>query len=266
MHDPLLFSLFIYFVLGIGAGLLSGLLGAGGGLITVPGLMFVFQWEPVQPAIAMHIAVGTSLATMIPVAVRSLTSHMQHGVQFFAIYKQMALAVIIGVMGGGVFAHFLHSRILEIIFGVVVLIMAAILLHKHKAHEQRKLPGLLGMTLAGGFVGVQSGLLGVGGSAFSVPFLSHRGVNMHVAVVVSIAIALTVSVIGTATFMFTGLYATHLPKWSTGYIYWPAFLGLTVGGVIMAPLGAKISHRISQEKLKIYFAIFLCIIAVKMLA
>src|SRR3989338_7923749 len=125
MHlEVFLLALLIYFALGIGAGLLSGLLGAGGGLIVVPGLLFVFQWEPVSSAIAMHVAVGTSLATMIPIAYRSLTAHVKHGVSFFPIYKQMLPTIVLGVIGGGVLASFIHSHALKIIFGIFVLVMA----------------------------------------------------------------------------------------------------------------------------------------------
>jgi hypothetical protein len=86
-----------------------------------------------------------------------------------------------------------------------------------------------------------------------------------VAVVVSIAIAMTVSVFGTMTFMFSGWDVSGLPQWSTGFVYWPAFIGLAVGGVLMAPWGAKLSHRIPPDKLKKYFAVFLCVIAAHML-
>ncbi len=264
--ENVLLALLIYLALGVCAGLLSGLLGAGGGLITVPGLLLAFQWEPIRAAIAMHIAVGTSLAVMIPVAIRSLKSHIKnHGYSFLPIYKQMAPTIIVGVIGGGILAHFIHSRALQIIFGLFVLVMAIGLLIGRKKQNNRKLPGSAGMLAAGGFVGLQSGMLGLGGSSFSVPFLTHRGVDIHIAVVVSVAIAMTVSVLGTATFMFTGLHTTGLPRWSVGYIYLPAFIGLAIGGVLMAPLGAQLSHRISSEKLKICFALFLFAVSVHML-
>ncbi|MDP1574941.1 MAG: sulfite exporter TauE/SafE family protein [Coxiellaceae bacterium] len=264
--EQLLIILTLYLVLGVGAGFISGLLGAGGGLVVVPGLMFLFQYESTMDMhIAMHIAVGTSLATMIPVAARSLTSHMKHNIPFLPIYKMMAPSLIVGVIGGSILAHFMHSRALEIIFGVFVFVMAISLLIKRKAQEQENLPGMLGMSLAGGFVGLQSGLLGVAGSAFSVPFLTHRGVNMHVAVVVSIAIAMTVSVLGTILFILTGLHAVGVPRYSLGYVYLPAWLGLAIGGVFIAPLGAKISHLVSARKLKISFALFLFVVSAKML-
>lgn len=266
MHmENILFVLSIYLALGIGAGLLSGLLGAGGGLVMVPGMIFIFHWEKMNPAISMHVAVGTSLAAMIPVAIRSLRSHMKHKIPFFPIYKKMAPGIIVGVIAGGILAHFIHSHILQIIFGLFVIVMAFTLLHESKSRSEANLPGNTVMSLAGGFVGLQSGMLGVAGSAFSVPFLTHRGVNMHVAVVVSIAIAMTVSIIGTTTFILTGMHATGLPRFSLGYVYWPAWIGLAVGGIFVAPLGAKISHHISARKLKIFFAIFLFCVAAQML-
>lgn len=263
--ETFLLTLLVYLALGVGAGFLSGLLGAGGGLVMVPGLVFLFQYETMNPAISMHVAVGTSLAAMIPVAFKSLHSHMKHKLPFFPIYKSMAPALIVGVLLGGVLAHYIRSRDLEIIFGVFVLVMAFILLYERKKGDIAQLPGAVGMSLAGGFVGVQSGLLGVAGSAFSVPFLTYRGVAMHTAVVVSVAIAMTVSVLGSATFMLTGLHEAGLPHWSTGYVYWPAWIGLSAGGVFVAPLGAKLSHRISARKLKVCFAMFLVVVATKML-
>lgn len=264
MH--LLLVLSIYLTLGIGAGFLSGLFGAGGGLVMVPGLLLLFHWESLDPELAMHIAVGTSLAAMVPLALRSLLSHIQHQVSFFSVYKKMAPGVFIGVIVGGVLAHFVRSRLLEIIFGLFVVVMGVMLLRQRHSTKQSSLPGVLGMSLAGGFVGIISGMLGVAGSAFSVPFLTHRGVTMHTAVVVSVAIAMTVSVVGATTFYLTGMHVSGLPHWSLGYIYLPAWIGLAIGGICVAPLGAKISHRISAEKLKLCFALFLFIVAIKMLA
>lgn len=266
MHfDNIYFTLMVYLVLGIGAGFLSGLLGAGGGLVMVPGLIFVFQEETMSKAVMMHVAVGTSLAAMIPVAIRSLISHMKHKLPFFPIFKLMAPGLIVGVITGGILAHFIQSHVLEIIFGIFVLLMAFVLLQERKQQGEAPLPGVMEMSLAGGFVGVQSGMLGVAGSAFSVPFLTYRGVSMHTAVIVSVAIAVTVSILGAVTFMLTGLHVAGLPHWCTGYIYWPAFIGLAIGGIFVAPIGAKISHRISARKLKVSFAIFLVFVSAKML-
>lgn len=255
----------MYLLLGIGAGFLSGLLGAGGGLIMVPGLVFLFQYESMNHNILMHVAVGTSLAAMIPVALRSLRSHISHHVLFYPIFKSMAPGIIVGVITSSILAHYIRSHYLEMLFGVFVFVMALSLLHERKSQQIKSLPGAVSMLFVGGFIGVQSGLLGVGGSAFSVPFLTYHNVKVHTAVVVSIAIAMTVSILGTIAFMFTGIHATGLPTWSTGYIYWPAWIGLTVGGVFIAPFGVTLSHHISGRKLKVCFALFLFCVSAKML-
>jgi len=265
MHWMLLLSFIGFIILGLGAGTLSGLLGAGGGLLVVPGLALIFRFSNTTPSIQMHMAIGTSLATMIVVAIRSLCSHMRHEVPFFDVYKRLAPGLVMGVIGGGIVAHFIHSQILSILFGIFVFIMAYSLYFDKKITEEKKLPHTGVMLLAGWFVGMLSGLLGVAGSAFSVPFLVKRGVNIHIAVVVSVAIAVTVSILGTITYTFTGLHAAGLPMWSTGYIYWPAWLGIVLGGVVAAPLGAALSYRIPDQKLKRYFSFFLIVVGVDML-
>lgn len=267
MHwNMLLLSLVIYFSVGIAAGLMSGLLGVGGGLVTVPGLLFAFQWENMNPAIAMHVALGTSLMTMVPITFRSLRSHMQHDHTFISIYKKMVPAIIAGVITGGIISRYLNSTVLKIIFGVFVLTMAAVLFFQNgEVVVHKKLPGRLGMLLAGGFVGVQSGMLGVGGGSFTVPFLTHRGVDIRVALIVSVTVAMTVATMGAIAYMLTGLDVSGLPQWSTGFIYWPAFIGLAVGGVLMAPQGVRLSRHISKQKLKMFFVIFLIFVGVHML-
>lgn len=258
----------VYLALGAGAGFLSGLFGAGGGLVMVPGLVFLFQYQTTYPALAhdaMQVSVGTSLAVMLPLSLRSLLSHMKHKIAFFTIYKKMAPGLLMGVIAGGMLAYFIHSRILEIIFGFFVIVMAMRLLREPDGHQLKKLPDTVGLSLAGALVGVFSGLLGLGGSAFSVPFLTHRGVSIREAVVVSIAIAMTVSVVGTITFYVTGSQVTDLPSGSLGYIYLPAWIGLTFGGICVAPLAVRLSHRIAATKLRVCFAGFLCVVAAKML-
>lgn len=264
--ESLLFALLIYFILGCCTGFLSGLLGVGGGLIMVPGLVLVFPWEHINPVIMMHVAVGTSLTSMIIVTYRSLRSHMKYHEPFFPIYKKLLPAILVGIIVGGLITRHLDSHVLKIIFGLFTLCIAFLLFFQNSAKaSQRKLPGFLGMAAAGGFIGLQSGLLGIGGGSFTVPFLTNRGVNIRLALVVSVSIAMTVAVVGAIAYMITGLDANGLPQWSTGFVYWPAFAGLAIGGILMAPYGAKVSHHITQEKVKILFVLFLLIVSAHML-
>ena len=201
MHADFYLYFIGFLILGMFAGTLSGLMGAGGGLITVPGLAFLLGLDGINPALVMHVAVGTTLAKMVFVASRALFAHLKRNIRFFYVYKRMAPALMIGVIAGGVTAHFLHSSVLKILFGVFVLYLAFGLLYNHNKVSTRSLPGSFGMLSAGAFVGLQSGLFGIGGSAFTVPFLTNRGVSIRTAVVVSVAFATTVAIIGACTFM-----------------------------------------------------------------
>lgn len=264
MHIDLLLHFIAYIALGCFAGLLSGLMGAGGGLATVPGLAFILQLEGVNPELIMHVAIGTTLAKMVFVATRSLLAHLKHKIRFFYIYKKMVPGVMGGVIVGGVIAHYIQSNTLRIIFGVFVLYMAVQLYFQEKLKE-KAMPGHAGLLAAGSFVGLQSGLLGIGGSAFAIPYLTRHGVSIRIAVVVSVAFAITVAFMGAITFMIMGLHVPNLPPYSTGYVYWPAWAGIVAGGIFMAPYGAKLSHYLSPKKLKQFFALFLVLIGLHML-
>jgi uncharacterized membrane protein YfcA len=262
------FILMVYVILGAAAGFLSGLFGAGGGLVMVPGLVLFFQWQTENAALAahaMHVAVGTSLAVMMPLSLRSLLSHIKYRIHFFPIFKKMAPGVLVGVIVGATVAHFIYSRQLEIIFGCFVMVMAIRLIQNRHGSGNKKLPGALGLSFAGLWVGMLSGLLGLGGSAFSVPFLTRHGVSIREAVVVSIAIAMIISVVGAITFYVTGLQVVGLPSDSLGYIYVPAWIGLVFGGICVSPIAVRLSHHIAAEKLKVAFALFLFVVAIKML-
>lgn len=265
MHWQLFIEILGFVLLGAFAGLFSGLMGAGGGLVTVPGLAFLLRLQGVNPKIIMHVAIGTTLAKMMVVASRSLYAHTRRKLPFFPIYKQMVPGVVLGAIVGGITAHFLHSYVLKILFGIFVLTMAIHLLLTHKKQSVKPLPGRFPLLFAGSFVGLQSGFFGIGGSVFTVPYLTHHSVSIRIAVIVSVAFAATVATVGTCVFMITGLFAVDTLSWTTGYIYWPAWLGLVVGGVSMAPVGAKLSHYLPPEMLKRYFAIFLILVGVHMI-
>lgn len=255
-----------YLGLGMFAGITSGMMGAGGGLVTVPGLAFIFSLQSFPPALIMHVAVGTTLAKMVVVASRSLLAHAKRQIKFFDLYKKMVPGLVLGVVGGGVLAHFLRSSFLTLAFGFFVLFLAIKLFFKSRERVAKKtLPNSTGLLAAGSFVGFQSGMFGIGGSAFTVPYLTSRGVSIRTAVMVSVSFAVTVAALGALTFMVIGYHAAGMPHWSTGYVYWPAWCGLVIGGVLMAPLGAKWSHALPPEKLKRFFAIFLVVVSLHMI-
>lgn len=255
-----------YFLIGVFAGILSGLLGIGSGVIVVPALAMMFMHQHFNSHLIMHMAAGTSLASMMVTTSRSLRGHMRRNIKFWDIYRKFMPGVIVGTMCGAVLAHFLHSNTLGIIFGIVVLLFGMYMFfQKPRKLTKYRLPGTVGCSGVGFVIGGKSGLLGLGGGTFSIPFLTYCGVSMRQAVTVSSAIGATVAVIGTASFMLTGMHAENLPAWSTGYVYWPAWLGIIIGSLCFVPLGVKLSHKTSTLILRRVFGVFLLIVGVHML-
>lgn len=251
--------------LGVAAGLMSGLLGIGGGLIVVPGLAFLLRYEDIPHHLIMHMAIGTSLATMILTSISALVSHIRRKVVFWPIYRLLMPGIVVGTVVGATIANFLDTRVLEILFALFILYMSFRLLIVKHFDGRSELPGAPVMSMAGFTVGLKSGLLGVGGGALTVPFLTYCNVSIRTAVVVSAATSLTVAIMGTITFMITGVYSSNLPVHSTGFVYWPACIPIMILSLLVTPLGVKLSHHLSINTLKFIFGIFLLAVGIQML-
>lgn len=265
MSHHLLIALLTFAFLGAFAGIMAGLLGIGGGLVVVPGLAFLLQYSTIPSSHLMQVAEGTSLAIMIPTTIRALFAHLKHKAEVWPVFKRMLASVIIGALAGAVLAHVVNSNVLRILFGFFVLYMAFRLWFVIQPKPQQQLPGPVGMNIFGFIVGAKSGLLGIGGGVLTIPFLTHWNVRMQDAVAISNAVSFTVSIIGTASFIISGLMVAGLPAWTTGYVYWPAWLPVSILSLFFAPMGVKLSHILSVKVLKRIFAVFLLIVAIQML-
>lgn len=261
--------IFIYFLLGSVVGVLSGLLGIGGGIVVVPALAYIFKHEGISSVFVMHLAVGTSLAIMVCTTMRSLKSHLSQRSkgrqEFLAISKKLIPTVIVGVVLGAVFADYLHSSYLRIIFGVVILLIAArILLDRYKGGEERQLPRTIWMRCAGLIMGGLSGLLGIGGGTTVIPYLLHWHVSMRIAVRVAIFVGMVVAAVGTISYIIAG-HNEALPPHCIGYVYWPAWVGTAIGSVLFAPLGVRFSYFLPTHVLRKIFAVLMVAIGIHML-
>lgn len=261
----MLLAILGYLIIGALGGFLSGLLGIGGGMLVVPGLALVYHLQGMPPATIMHMAEGTSLASMIVSAYSSVSAHYRRGAQIWMIYRRMFVGVIIGTILGTLLASILYSHVLAIIFGVFTLVVAILMLRGFSPSAKRKIPGPIPLFSVSAAIGVKSGLLGLGGGVISVPFLAYCDVPMRDAVGVSTAISLTVAVIGTIGFMATGWHVSGLPHWSTGFVYWPAVLGVVIASPAFANLGAMLCYRLPVPLLRKIFAVFLLLIGIQML-
>ncbi|MBK7540892.1 MAG: sulfite exporter TauE/SafE family protein [Candidatus Competibacteraceae bacterium] len=258
-------TLLFYLLLGAFAGVMAGLLGVGGGLIIVPALAWIFQHQQIAETALMHLAIGTSLATIIVTSISSVRAHHQRGAVLWATVWRLTPGIIIGAWLGAAVADALSSFALQKVFAVFVLLMSVQMAFGAKPAPHRDLPETTGMLAAGGVIGVVSAIVGIGGGSLTVPFLSWCNVPIRQAVATSAACGLPIALAGALGFVVTGLNAPDLPAWSLGYVYGPALLGVAVTSMLFAPLGAKLAHTLPTEMLKKIFAVFLAVVGVKML-
>lgn len=258
-------TLLLYVALGAFAGVMAGLLGVGGGLIIVPVLAWILHGQQVSDALVMHMAIGTSLATIVVTSLSSIRAHHQRGAVLWPVVWRLTPGIVIGAWLGAAVADLLSSVVLTKIFAVFVLLVAAQIAFGAKPAPHRGLPGAPGLAAAGGIIGAVSAIVGIGGGSLTVPFLTWCNTSIRQSVATSAACGLPIALAGSVGFIATGLNATGLPTWSLGYVYGPALFGVAVASMFSAPLGAKLAHTLPTEILKKVFAVFLALVGAKML-
>ncbi|MGQ5522779.1 sulfite exporter TauE/SafE family protein [Chitinimonas sp. PSY-7] len=247
------------------AGFLAGLLGVGGGLIIVPALVTTFEVIGFPPEHLLHIALGTSLASIIFTSISSLRAHNERGAVQWTTVKGMAAGLVLGTFGGAWLAARLPSLGLKWFFVFFAYLVAAQMLSGFKPKPSRQLPGSGGLACAGGLIGTISAFVGIGGGSMSVPFLTLCNVPMQAAVGTSAALGLPIAVGGLAGYAFNGVGLNNLPAYSVGFVYLPALVGIVLASALVAPLGAAMAHRLPVARLKQCFAGLLILIASRML-
>lgn len=251
---------------GAAAGVLAGLLGVGGGIVIVPVLFQLLDALGVSPAVSMHVAVATSLATIIPTSISSARSHHKRGAIDTQLLKFWAPFVFVGAGAGGVLSRFLAGDVLTAIFGVVALVVSINMASAKKLVLAESLPqSRLGNGAMAGFIGVFSALMGIGGGTLSVPTLTLFSYPVHRAVGTASAFGLVIAIPATLGFIWSGWGAPDRPPYSLGYVNLIAAVLIFSASVLTAPVGARIAHSINPRSLKLAFAVFLAIVAVRML-
>jgi len=247
----------LYLLVGAIAGLIAGLFGVGGGLVIVPVLVYLFTQQGMDPDSLVHLAVGTSLATIVFTSISSVYAHHKHGAVRWDLFWRLTPGIVVGALLGAVIADEMPANILRRFFALFEWFVAIQLLLNTRANASRRLPGRVGLFAAGNIIGSVSSVVGIGGGTLTVPFLVWCNVAMRKAVATSSACGLPIAIAGAAGFIVTGWSATTSLKWSLGYLYLPALLGIVASSVMFAPLGARLAHRLPADKLKRLFGLFL---------
>jgi len=258
-------ELLILMGMGALAGTLAGLLGIGGGIIIVPVLALVFEGRAVGPELVMHIAIGTSLATIAVTSLSSIRAHHRRHAIDWAVFRRITPGILLGGFLGALIADALPGDTLRVLFAIFMLLVAAQFAFAGTPKPHRRLPGRIGLALSGTAIGTVASMMGVGGGSMSVPYLTWCNVALRHAVATSASIGLPIALSGAATYIVIGWDAPGRPAWSYGYVNLPAFLGIVVASILFAPVGARLAHTLPERILKRTFAAFLAVLGVRLL-
>ena len=252
-------------VLGAAVGFAAGLLGIGGGMLLVPFITILLTAKEFPKDLIVHMAIATSLATIMFTSISSVRAHHLRGAVSWHIVKLLAPGILIGSWIGPWIGKQMNGSALSFFFALFVAFSATQMLRNKKPAAARELPQAAGMFGAGGVIGVLAGLVGAGGGFVSVPFMTWCNVKIHNAVATSAALGFPIALAGTLSNIYYGMSVPGLPAGSLGFIYLPALLVISVASVMTAPLGAKTAHRMPVETLKKVFAVVLYTLAAYML-
>ena len=255
-----------YLVLGACAGLLAGLLGVGGGIVIVPALTFLFTSQGLPAGYIVHLAIGTSLASILFTSVSSLRAHHGRGAVDWLIVRRIALGIIGGTLAGSWVASRMTTFGLKAFFVVFLFYVAAQMLLDLRPKPTRQIPDRAGLFGVGGVIGGISSLVGIGGGSMSVPFMIWCNVPVRNAIGTSAAIGFPIALAGTVGYVLNGLAVPALPAGAIGFIYLPALAGVSLASYLTAPYGARLAHTLPIVGLKRIFALLLLVTGMKMAA
>ncbi|MCR4667665.1 MAG: sulfite exporter TauE/SafE family protein [Desulfovibrio sp.] len=258
-------SLLVYLCCGAVAGILAGLLGVGGGIVIVPMLLAIFPTQGIPDALCQHLALGTSLASIVITSISSSRAHHKRGAVHWDIVKNITPGILIGTFAGSLIAAHMPILFLKLFFICFLFVVAVKMIARYQPKASRNMPGFIGTSSAGGIIGLVSSFVGIGGGTLSVPFMTFCNVPMHEAVGTSAAIGFPIALAGTLGYIIGGMNTPDLPPGTFGYIHIWALVGLATASFCTAPLGARLSHSLPTARLKLFFAIFLLFVAAKML-
>ena len=258
-------EILLYFLLGTFSGVLAGLFGIGGGIIIIPTFFYIFSYLGFAEEILSHMVLGSSLGVIVFSSLSSTFSHHLKGAVNWKLIKVVVPSIVIGSSLGGITAGYLESSTLQGLVSLFLVVASIQLIFEFPPPSQNPKTNLVGPVIAGGGSGWLSGVFGIGGGIFSVPYFYHRGLTMMNAIGTSAACGIPIALAGSISYMVIGFENINLPNNSIGYIYLPATLIVGLMSSITAKYGVNIAHRMKQKKLRIAFAFLVMIMALNLL-
>ena len=265
MESGWVFLLVAAMATGAIVGTLSGLFGVGGGIIMVPVLDTALILAGVPVETSMRMAVATSLATVVPTSIASARAHHQRGAVDLAVARGWALAIGIGAVLGSLLATRVDGAVLTVVFGVVAAVVAIkMLLPLDQWTFWPKVPGGLLGQLVPAAIGSLSSMMGIGGGTLSVPTLTLMSMPVHRAVGTANLLGLAIAIPGTLIYLLASPTPARAPALTVGLVSLSSFVLLVPTAILMAPIGARLAHRLPRRTLSAAFGVFLLIVAGRM--
>jgi uncharacterized protein len=268
MQDPLWLAALAVAMAATGlvSGTLAGLLGVGGGIVIVPVLFNVLPLFGIPEAVQMKLAVGTSLATIIPTSIQSARKHFAKGTMDVALLRSLAPSIATGVLLGTALAVWLRGDALTLVFALVASAVAVNMAVTGAGWRLREsFPAGAPRHGIGGFIGTVSAMMGIGGGTVGVPILSAFGAPMRAAVATASAFGIIIAIPATIGFVWAGWGNAMLPPFSLGYVNLIGVALIVPTSMLAAPWGVKLAHSIPPLLLKRLFAAFLAVTSLRMI-
>ena len=247
------------------AGFMAGLLGVGGGIIMVPALYYAFTVLDFELVTRMHLAVGTSLAIIIPTSIISTKTHMEYDAVDFKMVKSFGIFILIGVIAGTFLAVNLKTPTLVLFFSIFAFMVGLFFIFlREKLVENPKTISDIVKNISGIIIGFISVPLGIGGGSLMVPFMRTFGYDIRKSIGTAAAVGFLISLSGTITMIMGGKIIDNInTPFSVGYINLLGFAVFVPVTMIMARLGAKAVYKIDKKLLSKIFGTFLLIVSIR---
>jgi uncharacterized protein len=253
-------------LLGALVGFLAGLLGIGGGLVIVPALVYLLPSLGIAPEVIMPMALATSLATIVITSSTAAFAHHKNGNIPWPLTKELIAFIASGALLGAFIADNLSAKSLTLIFSVAVILLAVYMLRSIRKPKVKPIPSVAILRVIGTFTGSMASLMGISGGAILIPTLTYFGLQLRHTIGVATACGMVVALFGSIGYIITGWHQAQLPHWSLGYIYLPALLGIVLTSSLLAHVGVRQAKKLPVTTLKKLFAVFLILVAVKMIS
>ena len=266
MIDPELTDILLYLITGAFAGFSAGLLGIGGGLIIVPVLFFIFESQGYQQQHLMHMALATSLATIVITSISSTRAHHMKGAVLWPVVILLTPGIAIGAWFGATFATRLDNEILKPVFGIFEIFVAILMISQYQSKQRELIIKKINGFFGGIFIGSISAIVGIGGGTLTVPFLHWHKINIKNAIATSAACGLPIAIFATAAYIFNGWENISIDQNNMlGFVNTRAFILIAISSFLFATMGAKSAHRLPDTLLKRIFSALLFFLGLKML-